>query len=164
MLILAGEEGRVRATIAQGHAKTLRRTHRDIGAHRARFFQHGQRQQVGRHHRNRLGTMQRLDPRCQVAHMAPGAGILEDRGKHGFRLQLGRVTHHHLDPQRQGAGLDHGNGLRMAAFIDKERLGLRLRHPLGHGHGFRRRRGLVQQAGIGDRQAGQIGHHGLKVQ
>src|SRR5690606_10728618 len=33
-----------------------------------------------------------------------------------------------------------------------------------HGHGFRRRRTLIQQGSIGDRQSSKVANHGLKVQ
>ncbi len=53
IVVAARHERRVRSAIAQRHAEPLRRSDGDIRAHRARFLQHGQRQQVGRHHRNR---------------------------------------------------------------------------------------------------------------
>ncbi len=59
---------------------------------------------------------------------------------------------------------DRGNGLRMAVLIDKERLRLGPRAAFGHRHCFGRGGRFVQQAGIGNRQPGQIGDHGLIVQ
>ena len=76
---------------------------------------------------------------------------------------LGRA-HDHLDLQRRGAGLHHGDVLRVAVLIHEERARLRLRHALRHGHRLGRRRRLVQKRGIGDLQPGQIADHGLEVQ
>ena len=108
--------------------------------------------------------MQGGDLAGQVTHMAPSAGILEDCTKDSLVLQILGRAYDHLYPQRQGAGLDHANGLRMAVFIDEKRARFRFCHPLGHGHGFRRRRRLVQEAGIGNLKAREVGHHGLIVQ
>ena len=163
-LILAGHEPGMRPAIAHRHPEPLRRTHGDIGPHRARLLQQAQRQQIGGDHGQRPGGMQRSDIAAQIADMAIGAGILENRAKDLRRIQILGGTDDDLDPQRRGAGLDHRDGLRMQATVHKERPGLRLRLPLRHGHRLGRRCRLVQQAGIGDGQAGQIADHGLEIQ
>ena len=163
-LIAAGHEGRMRAAIAHRHAKTLRRAHGDIRPHRARLFQKAERQQIGRHHRHRLGRMQSRNLIGEIDHIAIGAGILENRAKDLLGHQRCGRTHLDLDPQGQSPGADHRNRLRMAVFIDKEGARLGFCHPLGHGHRLGRRRRLIQKARVGHRQAGQIADHGLEVQ
>ena len=108
--------------------------------------------------------MQGRDAVGEVAHMAIGAGILEDRAEDFRRLHLGRVTNDNLDPKRGGAGFHHCDVLRVAVAVDKELGRLRLGHPLRHGHRLGAGGRLVQQGGIGNLQTGQIADHGLKVQ
>ena len=154
----------MRAAIAHRHAKPLRRAHGDIRAHRARLFEQAQRQKIGRDHGHGFRGMERLAFGGEVADMAIGARILEDRAEDLLGLQrLGRADDH-LDAERLGAGLDHADGLRVAVLVDEEGTGLRFRHALRHRHGFRRRRRLIQKRRIGDRQPGQVRHHRLEVQ
>ena len=164
VLILAGEERGVRTAIPHRHAEALRGADGNVSAHRAGFLEHRQRQKICCHHGHSLGRVQGGDLAGQVTHMAPSAGILEDRTEDSLGLQIFGRTHDHLNPQRQSPGLDHANGLRMAVFIHEERASLRFCHPLGHGHGFRRSRRLVQKTGIGNLKAREVGHHGLIVQ
>ncbi len=163
-LVAAGHECRMRSAIAHRHPEALRRADADIGPHRAGFLQQAQRQQVRRDDRDRPRVMQRGTIRRQVADMAERPRILKDRAEHLRRVQrLGRATDD-PDSQRRGAGFDHGDGLRVQVVADEERLGLRFRHAVRHRHRLGRGGRLVQQAGIGDGQAGQIGHHRLIVQ
>ena len=163
-IIAAGHEGGMRPAIAYRHAKSLRRSHGDIGPHRARFLQQAQRQKISGDDGQRLFCMKRSNLRGEILHMAIGAGILEDRAEDRRSVDLFWVADDAVDAQRAGAGLDHGNGLRVAVPVNEERARLGLGAAFGHGHGFGRRRRLVQQAGIGNGQAGQVGDHRLVVQ
>ena len=154
----------MRPAIAHRHAKALGRAHGNIGPHRARFLQQAQRQQVGGDNGNRLFGMQGGNLGGEILHMAIGAGILEDRAKHRCGVDLLRIADNGCDPQRAGAGLDDGDGLRVAVAVDEKGTRLGLGAAFGHGHGFGRRRRLVQQAGIGNGQAGQVCNHRLVVQ
>ncbi|CUH49503.1 hypothetical protein RUA4292_03699 [Ruegeria atlantica] len=64
--------------------------------------------------------VQRGDLVREVAHMAVGAGILEDRAKDRSRIQRVRVGHLHVDAQRLGAGFDDRDGLRVAVLVHEE--------------------------------------------
>ena len=154
----------MRPAIAHRHAKALGRSHGDIGPHGARFLQQTQRQQVGGDDGQRLFCMKRSNLRGEILHMAIGAGILEDRAKDRRSIDLFRVADDAVDAKRAGAGLDHGDGLRVTVPVDEERARLGPGAAFGHRHGFGRRRRLVQQAGIGNGQAGQVGDHCLVVQ
>ena len=121
VLVLAGEERRMRAAIAHRHAEPLRGADGDVSPHGAGLLQHRQRQKIGCHHRHSLGRVQGGDLAGQVTHMAPSAGILEDRAKDSLGLQILGRADDHLNPQRHSPGLDHANGLRMAVFIHEKR-------------------------------------------
>ena len=154
----------MRPAIAHRHAKALRRSDGDVGAHRARLLQHAQRQKVGRDDGQRARGMQRLDLGGQVADMAIGAGILEHRGKDLIRHQIVNRALDDANAQRRRPRLDHRDGLRVQVMGDKERVGLGFRLPPRHGHRLGRRGRLVQQRCVRHRQPGQIRDHGLEVQ
>ena len=73
------------------------------------------------------------------------------------------VGNHHLQAQRRGAGLNHRNGLRVAAGVDQKHRAAALdaaprqRHGLGGGGGF------VEHGGVGHGHRGEVTHHGLEV-
>ncbi len=69
-----------------------------------------------------------------------------------------------LDPERQGAGADDGDGLGVAGVVDEEALGLCLGHAFGHGHRLGGGGRLVQKRGVGDGEAREVGDHRLVVQ
>ena len=163
-IVAAGHEARMRPAIAHRHAEPLRGADADIGPHRARLFQQAQRQQVGRDDRDAARGVQRLAFGAEVADIAEGAGILEDRAEHLGRIAGARRALDDLDPQRRGARLDHGDGLRVQVVADEERLCLGLRGPLRHRHRLGGRGRLVQQARVRNRQPGQVRDHGLEVQ
>ena len=106
---------------------------------------------------------------AQVAHLAGGAGILQQharrasprrpwprsrpaaRRRTAMPTGSARVAHH-------GAGSADAGRRRPRSVSDLRLVrGMRQRHRLG------RRGRLVEQRGIGDRQAGQVGDHGLEV-
>ncbi|MNP25546.1 hypothetical protein D3C76_1183590 [compost metagenome] len=69
-----------------------------------------------------------------------------------------------LEPEAFGTGLHHGNGLRMAVFVDKEQIAFRLGNPLGQGHGFRGRSGFIQQRGVGQFKSREVDGQLLEIQ
>ena len=66
--------------------------------------------------------MQGRNLRCEVAHMAIGARILEDGAKYGAGVQIIWATHNNLYPQRLRTGLYHSDILWMAILIHKKGL------------------------------------------
>ncbi len=79
--------------------------------------------------------------------------------------QFCRVAHDHLDIQRLGAGLDHGDGLRVAIVRDQEGgAAVFLVHPLQQGHGLGGGGAFVQHGGVGQVHAGQVEDHLLEGQ
>ena len=163
--VLDRHVGRVRTAVADRNAEALHRADGNVRAHLAGRLEQRQRQRIGGNNGNRLVRVQRRDHVGEIMHMAVCARILEDGAEDRFRVELGeRVTDDHLPAQRFGAGADHVDGLRMAMVIDEKRGPLGLRRPLRHRHGFRRRRRLVKQRGVGDVEPGEIGDHGLEIQ
>jgi hypothetical protein len=69
-----------------------------------------------------------------------------------------------LEAEVAGAGAHHVEGLGEDAFVHEEALALDLGDAPGHGHGFGRRGGFVEQGGIGQFQPGEIDHHLLEVE
>ena len=68
-----------------------------------------------------------------------------------------------LPAEGLGAGLEDGDGLRMAVPVDEEGGEVGFGGALGHGHGFGGGGGLVEQGGVGDVEAGEVADHGLEV-
>ncbi len=100
----------------------------------------------------------------EVAHMAVGARILEDRAKNLFRVHHLGLTDDDLNAQRLGPGLHHGDVLRVAIAVDKEALGLGFRAAQRHGHRLGTGGSLIQKRRIGDFQPGKVAHHGLEIE
>ncbi|MNF82764.1 hypothetical protein D3C84_650750 [compost metagenome] len=89
--------------------------------------------------------MQVIDQRTQVADLAMGVGILQQRTEHLVLFQVIHSIDDQLETEAFGASLHHGNGLWMAVFIDEEQIAFRFGNALGQGHRFRRGGRFVQQ-------------------
>ena len=102
-----------------------------------------------------------------VDDVAAGAGVLEDRAEDGFGLQfVCRIA----DDKRPAEGLRAGFRTAMVwgwqFFVDEEAVlfgGGGLRSALGHGHRFGGGGGFIEQRGVRDVEAGEVGDHGLEV-
>ncbi len=154
----------MRAAVSFGHAKPLCGANGNIRAHLPRFFEQGQGQRISRNNPDALVLMQRSDVAGEIAHMAIGARILEDRAEDLCRVQIVRAAHDDLDPQRGRAGFQNRDVLGMTVFVHEEAGCLGLRDALRHRHRLGTCRCFVQQRGIGDFQTGQIGDHRLEIQ
>ncbi|MNZ36293.1 hypothetical protein D3C78_537090 [compost metagenome] len=108
--------------------------------------------------------MQVIDQRPQVVDLAVGVRVLQQRAEHLVLLQVIHSVDDQVETETLSAGLHHGNGLRVAVFVDKEQVAFGLGDPLGQGHGFRRGGGLIEQRGVGQLQTGQIDGQLLEVQ
>ncbi len=162
-----GEECRVRAAEAHRHAEALRAAHDDVGPHLARRGQHDQAQHVRANNRQRAGLVRGVGLHLQRAYGAGGARILQHHGERVGGADGGHIARREIDQcpvQRAGAGFQHGAGLRVQVGRHRDHLAAGARNAVRHGDGFGRRRRLVQQRGVGDRQAGEVGHHRLEVQ
>ncbi|MNE07080.1 hypothetical protein D3C80_996870 [compost metagenome] len=165
MRILDGHIGRMRAAVTDRNAKTLRGADGDIRTHFARRLQQRQRQEIGGDGGDGAGLMQAGNQAREIADMAVGARILEDRAEHIDGIEIGeRVADDHLPAERGSTGLDQRDGLRVAIGIDKEGGRLGFGDALAHGHCFGSGRRFIEQRCVGDIKAGQVADHGLVVQ
>ncbi|CRE28185.1 Uncharacterised protein [Bordetella pertussis] len=161
--IAAGHEAGVRAAEAERHAEALRRTHGDVGAPLSRRLDQRQRQQVrhaGDHGALRVRGLRQF---AVIGHAAQAVRILQQHAE-AFGQPARLVADHQFDAQALGARAHHFERLRVAVLRHEEhRTGrtaaaARQRHGLGRGGAF------IQQRGVGDVQAGQVGDHGLVIE
>ncbi len=165
MCILDGHVSRMRATITDRNAETLRGADGDVSAHFAGGLQKRQRQKIGSDSSDGACLVQAGNQAGEIADMAVRARILEDRAEHIDRIEIGEgIADDHFPAERGRTGLDQRNGLRVAIGIHEEGGCLGLGDALAHGHGFRRRCRFIEQRCVGDIETGQIADHGLVVQ
>ena len=128
--VLGREETGMRPAEAERHAKTLGGPDRHIGAKLTRRAQEREGQQVGRGDGERPGGVRRGKELREIVDRARGVGILHQHAE-AFRAGLEGpvVADHDLDAERQRAGADDVDGLRMAALGDEE-------HPVCRGFAF----------------------------
>ena len=157
----------VRAAVAERHAEALAGADGDVGADLARRLEQRQRQQVGGDDDGALRRVGLGDERRVVHHLAAGRGVLDEGAERRAR-EVPRlvVPDDDLDLQRQGARLDDGDRLRVAALGDEEDGGAVLVGPGAAAEGHRLGGGgpFVEHRGVGDRQAGEVGDHRLEVE
>ncbi len=89
--------------------------------------------------------------------------VLQQRAKHLVLASVFGAAENEFEAKPGGAGLEHGDGLRKTACIDKKRIVVHLGAAPRHGHRFSRRRGFVEQRSVADFHAGQVNHHLLEV-
>ena len=165
VLVAGGEVGGVRAAETHRDAEALRRADGDVGTELARGLEQGEREQVGGDHHQRLPVVRGGDDGGVIDHLAGARRVLQQHAEDLVRSEFGRgVADDDLEAERLGAGAHHLDGLRVAVARDEEGLRLALRQALAEGHGLGRGGGLVEQRGVGDLQAGEVGDHGLEVQ
>ena len=156
-------EGGVRAAIAKRHAEALRRADRDIGTHRASRSHQECGQWVDADRELAACGMQCVGKRCDIAQPTEGIRALHMRTEDGGGIEAVGVGHHHFDTHPAGARSDHRNHLRMHRSVDQETVGGVARGASQYAHRFCCRTGLVEQRGIGHRQAGQVDDHLLEI-
>ncbi|MNQ45934.1 hypothetical protein D3C85_597330 [compost metagenome] len=164
VFIAAGKKCCMRPAVAHGHAKSLGRAEHHIGTQFTRRGQQQQAQQIRGDTGQGLLRVQVIDQWPQVVDFTVGVGVLQQRAEHLVLLQVIHSVDDQLEAETLSAGLHHGNGLRVAVFVDKEQVAFGLGDPLGQGHGFRRGGGFIEQRGIGQLQAGQVDGQLLEVQ
>ncbi|MNM74037.1 hypothetical protein D3C81_857860 [compost metagenome] len=162
--VAGGEERRVRAAVAHRHAEALGAAEHHVGAEFARRGEQQQAEQVGGDAGDGLLGMQVGDQAAQVADFAAGVRVLQQRAEHVVAAEVFHFVDRHFEAEGIGAGLHHGDGLRVAVGIDEEHIALGLRHALGQGHGFGGGGGFVEQRGAGQVEAGEVDGQLLEVQ
>ena len=164
VFIPGGKEGCMRPTVAHGHAKSLGRTEHHVGAQLTRRSQQHHAQWISRHTGQPLLCLNLGNQRLQVADLAPGGGVLEQRSEYLVLPQLTDVIDNQLKAKGFGTGTHHRDGLRVAILVNEEAVAFAPGYPAGQGHGLCGGGGFVQQRGVGQLHAGQIQRHLLKIQ
>ena len=160
----AGKERRVRATIAERHAKALRRSEDDVGTKVPWCLDDRQCQKIGRDDGETANRLNGLDGRTDVAHPPAASRIADEGAEISFVTRRVGILDPELDPDRLGAGFQNRQRLRVGVGIDAEDRSLcamrpkRHRHPLGGGSGF------VKKRAVRDVHAGQLDHHRLEIE
>ena len=123
-------------------------------------------QKVCRYSDDRPLCMRLLDDPAVIGHPAAGLWVLQqDAEERPLREPCAVIAHLHLDADGVCAGLHpHRDGLWQAGGGDKEAVAAVLGDAVAHVHGLGRRRGLVEQRGVGAGEAGEVHHHGLEVE
>ncbi len=155
------------AAIAHRHAKALAVANDHVGTKFARSAQQDQCQQIGGHDDQGVVFVGFGNEGFVVEDVAIGVGILHQHAKGGGAKVIAvMVAHDDVNAQRFGAGLHHGNGLRMALLGNEEGVGFGFARlvALAQGHRFGSGCAFVQQGGVGNFQAGQVADHGLEVE
>jgi hypothetical protein len=111
------------------------------------------------------GGSQPRDRLAKIADLAERAWILEQGAENRCGIDvLHGVADDNLPAQRFGAGLQHGESLRMAIAVGEKDGPPRLRNALRHGHRLGGRRRFVEERSIGNVQCRQVRDHGLEIQ
>ena len=159
----------MRSAVAHGHTESLAVAHHHIRPHGTGALDEGTGQQVRGHDHANVSGMGLGNGLGQRFHTAPVIRVLDHHAERA-RIQIQIVVRPLLDVDAQvgGAGTQDRPGLREDPVGHDETV-----HPfLGrlaapgieqHRHRFRRGRGLIQQAGVGQLHAGEVAHHGLEV-
>ncbi len=168
-LLARREEGGVRPAEPERHAEALRVADDDVGAELAGRRQQREREQIGGGRDQHLRGVGAGDDRSDVDDGAVIVRVLQQRAEHLRRVEGPRVGSGDLepDPERLGAALQHGHGLREDPVRDQEDAAvgrLLRRHPMQQRHRLAGRGRLVEQRGSGHGQPGEIGDDGLEVQ
>ena len=158
----------MRTTIAHRHTEPLRVADHDVCIPLARRHQQRQGQQVSGNAKRRTVCMGLAGQRPQVMDAACRGRVLRQHTEviafsHQVRQGGSGRADLDLDAKWPGAGLQHFNGLRMAVARDNKYIAFTFHAAFGQRHCFRRSGGFIEHGGVGNRHAGQIADHGLKV-
>ena len=179
-----GEEGGMGAAKAHRHAKTLAGAHGDVGAELAHRRQQHLGQGIHRHGDQQAGPMGGGDHGAGIPKAATGSRQLQQQAKGiGHRLlsarqgaigarflsaragQQGRRIHQlHRNSQGFGPGAQHRQGLGEHVLINQIAPGFAPVGAAAEGHGLGGGGGLIEQGGIGDRQARELANQGLEIE
>ncbi len=136
------------------HAEALGDAEGHVGAQFARRGQQHQGQQVGSDAGQRAAGRAGARSAGRRSRISPWVSGYCSRAPNTWCwLEVLHSADDQLEAEAFGAGLHHGDGLRMTVFVDEEHVALRLRHAFGQGHGFGCGGGFVEQRGVGQLQA-----------
>ena len=161
--IAAGHEGCMRAAETERHAEALAVADDDVRTPGTGRADQGQREQVGGDRDQRAARVDGIGQFGVVVDLAEGVGVLQEDAEAVDAGRLGIVADMQFDAEAVGARTHDFEGLRVHRAGDEEHVRLRFRRALGQGHRLGRGGRLIEQRGVGDLHAGQVGDHGLEV-
>jgi hypothetical protein len=173
VLLRGGEEGGMRATVAQRNTKTLGVANGDVGTKLTRRLEDGQGEQVGGGAEESLLLVDNVGELLVIVDTTVGIGVLDesaDKGALSLPDELAvvgeHVTNDEVNSETLSSRLKDGEGLRVAGLRhDKGLLALGARSVgHGHGHGLSGSGSLIKNGGIGDVKASKVGDKGLEVE
>ena len=157
------EEAGVRAAVPQRHPEALRRADGDVRAKLGGRRQRGEREEVGGDGELRARRRRLLGEGLVVDDGAVGRGVLHERAAHVVAEgEGGVVAGDDLDAEAGGARARDGERLRVDALVDEE-LGLLGVARVDHRHRLGGGGALVEERGVAELEARQVGHHRLEV-
>ena len=142
--------GRVRATIADGHAEPLRGADSNIRPHRARFFKQSQCHRVCGDDANGFGVVELGDVIREVTQVTMGAWILKNCAKDRLRIHVIWIADGDFNSKRCCTGFHHSDVLGMATLVNEETLHFGFGHTLRHRHRFCASSSFVEKRGVGN--------------
>ena len=164
MIVAGGEEGSVRSAVTERHPEALGAADYDVGPEFAGWFEQREGQQVGGDDERAAGGVHAGGEITVVLDATIRRGILhEGAEERGVERGVTPWSGDDVESERLGARAEEGDGLRMDV-VRHEKLGAGAFDPMGHGHGFGRGGGFVEERGVRNFHTGQVGDHGLEIE
>ena len=169
LVFLRGAEERgVRPTVAQGYSESLTVAHHHIGTPFTRRGQQHQGQEVCTDSCADTSRFRFASDAAIVVHAAIDGRVLQRKTEVTVRrIEVVHIAHHQLHTDGCATRAQDVDVLRIEALVGEELVGFaeflgpcRVQHVHGFGDGG----GLVEQAGVRDRQTGEVAAHRLEVQ
>ena len=158
----------MRTAKAHGETKTLVATKSAVGTHLAGSLHHGQSHKVGSHTDKDTLLVALGYELGVVANFTKLVGVLNHDSEilGSIEIEILHIAGFNLNVAGSGIGAHHVESLRQYAIVDENLvhtvfLSLAAAAGKEHQHALATCSGLVQQAGIGHRHVGHVGHHGL---
>ena len=154
----------MRAAVAHRYAEALRRPDGDVGTDRPGRLDQTQGEEVAHHHGQRAHFMEGGDRGAVVGDLPARARVGEQRTEDRGRVEVGGgIADDHLEAERFGAGLQHGDRLGVSIGVDEEDVGRRARGTPGHRHRLGGSGALVEHRGVRDLQSREVTNQGLEI-
>jgi hypothetical protein len=161
--LIGGDERGVRSSEAHRHAKALCRADRNVGMQLCRRNCENARHEVSRNDCQAVDLVHRRDRLRPIGDRTTGCRQAE-QGAEAAMGNLVDIADDQLDSDGLSTRCQDCDRLRMRVVMHHKPGAVGLRQPPCHGHRFRRGSGLVEQRGVGQIEAGELGHHRLKVE
>src|SRR6266536_2872743 len=121
VLVTGGKVGRMRPTVSEGHAQTLRVAHRDIGAEFSRWFQERQCKKIRSDNDQRASIVRLPNEFAVIIDRAVRGGILDKSAKNSvLEFEAREIADDEFDTERFRAGAHDCNSLRVTIVCNEE--------------------------------------------